>query len=151
MLTLADGTFFPLGCCAIPWGRASGPVGLAPEALEECVYSSKVFSAASSLCEVFISAGLGGVSAGLGGTIRMCRHSLAFSANPGGVAVRRAPSLGPFEAIGAGSPTCLYAPSPSLRGTEGEVSTTPIGRVANCGFLFELLPGYSSGRPCSVR
>jgi hypothetical protein len=46
-------------------------VGLALEALEECVYSFKVFSAASSLCEVFISADLGGVSAGLGGAICM--------------------------------------------------------------------------------
>jgi hypothetical protein len=42
-------------------------------------------------------------------------------------------------------------PSPSLRGTEGEVSATPIGRVANCGFLVELLVGSSSGRPCPVR
>jgi hypothetical protein len=44
MLTLAHGTFFPSGCCTIPWGRASGPASLAPEALEECVYSFKVFS-----------------------------------------------------------------------------------------------------------
>jgi hypothetical protein len=65
MLTLVDGTLFPPGCCAIPWGRASGPVGLAPEALEECVHSFKVFSAALSSCESFISAGLGGA-------IRMC-------------------------------------------------------------------------------
>jgi hypothetical protein len=42
-LTLADRTFFPRGCCAVPWGRASEPAGLAPEALEECVYSFKVF------------------------------------------------------------------------------------------------------------
>jgi hypothetical protein len=33
MLTSGDGTFFPPGCCAIPWGRASKPAGLAPEAL----------------------------------------------------------------------------------------------------------------------
>jgi hypothetical protein len=45
----------------------------------------------------------------------------------------------------------LNAPSPSLRGTEGEVSATPIERVANCGFLVELLAGGSSGRPCPVR
>jgi hypothetical protein len=44
MLMLADGTFFPPDCCAIPWGRASGPAGLAPEALEECVDSFKVSS-----------------------------------------------------------------------------------------------------------
>jgi hypothetical protein len=65
--------------------------------------------------------------------------------------VRRAPEPGPFEAIGAGSPTSLYVSSPSLRGTEGEVSATPIERVANCEFLVELLSGDSSGRPCLVR
>jgi hypothetical protein len=37
MLTPTDGTLFPPSCRAIPWGRASGPAGLAPEALEECV------------------------------------------------------------------------------------------------------------------
>jgi hypothetical protein len=31
MLALVDGTFFPPGCCAIPWGYASGPAGLAPK------------------------------------------------------------------------------------------------------------------------
>ena len=97
MLTLADGTFFPPDCCAIPWGRASGPAGLAPEALEECVYSFKVFSQRRHLCEAFISAGLGGVSAGLGGAVRMCRRSRAFGAYPGGVATRRAPEPGPVR------------------------------------------------------
>jgi hypothetical protein len=38
MLTLADGTFFPPGC-----GHASGPAGLAPEALQEHGCSCKVF------------------------------------------------------------------------------------------------------------
>jgi hypothetical protein len=70
----------------------------------------------------------------------------------GGVAVRQAPELGPVQ----GDRVELYdlflnAPSPSLRGTEGEVSATPIERVANCGFLIELLAGGSSGRPCPVR
>jgi hypothetical protein len=45
-----------------------------------------------------------------------------------------------------GSPTFPYVPSPSLRGTGGEVSATPVERVANCRFLFELLLGGSSGR-----
>jgi hypothetical protein len=36
------------------------------------VYSFKVFSAALSSCEAFVSVGLGDVSAGLGGSIRMC-------------------------------------------------------------------------------
>jgi hypothetical protein len=70
----------------------------------------------------------------------------------GGVAVRQAPELGPVR----GDRVELYdlflsAPSPSLRGTEGEVSATPIERVANCGFLVELLVGGSSGRPCPIR
>jgi hypothetical protein len=90
MLMLADGTFFPPGCCAIPWGHASRPAGLDPEALEECVYFFKVFSVALSLCKLF-------TSAGLGGAISMCQHSRAFGAYPGGVAVRRAPEPGPVR------------------------------------------------------
>jgi hypothetical protein len=66
--------------------------------------------------------------------------------------VRQAPEPGPVQ----GNRVELYdlffnAPSPSLRGTEGEVSATPIGRVADYGFLVELLVGGSSGRPCPVR
>jgi hypothetical protein len=44
MLVLADGTFFPPGCCAILWRRAGGPAGLAPEALEECDTPSRFYS-----------------------------------------------------------------------------------------------------------
>jgi hypothetical protein len=44
MLALADGTFFPPGCCAIPWGHTGGPAGLAPEALEECGTPSMFYS-----------------------------------------------------------------------------------------------------------
>jgi hypothetical protein len=42
-LILADGTFFPPGCCAVPWGRASALAGVAPEALQERGCSCKVF------------------------------------------------------------------------------------------------------------
>jgi hypothetical protein len=65
--------------------------------------------------------------------------------------VRRAPELGPVRGDQGGLSDYLYAPLPSLHRTEGEVSATPIERVANCGFLFELLPGDSSGRSCPVR
>jgi hypothetical protein len=70
----------------------------------------------------------------------------------GGVAVRRAPEPGPVRGDrGELSDLYLYAPSPSLLGTEGEVYTTPIDRVVDCGFLVELLSGNSSGRPCPVQ
>jgi hypothetical protein len=72
MLTLADGTFFPPDCCAIPWGRASGPVGLAPEALQERGCSCKVFSQSQPVCEVLVSAGIGNIPAGFGGAICTC-------------------------------------------------------------------------------
>jgi hypothetical protein len=66
--------------------------------------------------------------------------------------VRQAPEAGPVQGDRVGLYDLFFnAPSPSLRGTEGEVSTTPIGRVENCGFLVELLMGGSSGRPCPVR
>jgi hypothetical protein len=66
--------------------------------------------------------------------------------------VRRAPKAGPAR----GDRVELYdlffiAPSSSLRGKEGEVSASPIERVADCGSLVELLVGGSSGRPCPVR
>jgi hypothetical protein len=32
-LTLADGTFFPPGCCDVLWGRSSAPAGVAPKDL----------------------------------------------------------------------------------------------------------------------
>jgi hypothetical protein len=66
--------------------------------------------------------------------------------------VRQAPKPGPIQCdrVELYDLSCL-APSPSLRGTEGEVSATPIGQVTNCGFLVELLVGGSSGCPCPVR
>jgi hypothetical protein len=59
MLTLADGTFFPLVVGAIPWGRASGPMGLAREALQECGCSCKVFPQSLPVCVVLVSADIG--------------------------------------------------------------------------------------------
>jgi hypothetical protein len=72
MLSLVDGTFFPPDCCAIPWGRASGPAGLAPEALQERGCSCKVFSQSLPVCEVLVSAGIDNIPAVLGGAMRTC-------------------------------------------------------------------------------
>jgi hypothetical protein len=70
----------------------------------------------------------------------------------GGVAVRRAPEPGQVRGDrGELSDFFLYAPSPSLHRMGGEVSATPIDRVADCGFLVKLLSGNSSRRPCPVR
>jgi hypothetical protein len=90
----ADGTFFPPGCCVVPWGRASTPAGVAPEALQERGCSCKVFSQCLPVCEVLVSAGISNISAGLDGAMHMYRHSSAFGAYPGGVAVHRAPETG---------------------------------------------------------
>jgi hypothetical protein len=70
MLTSTDGTFFPPGCCAIPWGCASGPAGLALEALQERGCFCKVFSQDLPVCEGFVSAGIGNIPASLGGAMR---------------------------------------------------------------------------------
>jgi hypothetical protein len=70
MLMPADGTFFPLVAGVIPWGRASGPAGLAPEALQERGCSCKVFSQVQPMCEVLVSAGIGDIPAGLGSATR---------------------------------------------------------------------------------
>jgi hypothetical protein len=117
-LTLADGTLFPPGCCAIPWGRASGPADLAPEALEECVYSFRVFPQRPSLCEVLGSADINDVSASAVPCARIdtCLCSVHIQEVQPCV---EPPRLGPFEAIGACSPSCSYAPSSSFRGTGG--------------------------------
>jgi hypothetical protein len=69
MLTSADGTFFPPGCYSIPWGCASRPAGLAPEALQERGCSCKVFSQDLPVCAVLVSAGISDIPAGLGGAM----------------------------------------------------------------------------------
>jgi hypothetical protein len=99
---------------------------------------------------VHVSTGVGNVSAGFGDT--RAAGTISGGCNPEGVAVRQAPEPGPVR----GDRVELYdlsfnAASPSLRGMEGEVSATPIERVADCEFLVELLAGSSSGRSCPVR
>jgi hypothetical protein len=90
MLTLADGTFFPLDTGAIPWGHASGPAGLSPEALQERGCSCKVFYTGS--------AGVWGVSFSrhrqYSSRRRRCHKHVSgivcVRCTPGGVAVPRA-------------------------------------------------------------
>jgi hypothetical protein len=47
MLKPTDRTFLPPGCKCLPWGRVSGPAGLAPEALQERGCSCRDFIAES--------------------------------------------------------------------------------------------------------
>jgi hypothetical protein len=47
MLKPTDRTFSPPGCKCLPWGRVSGPAGLAPEALQERGRSCRGFTAES--------------------------------------------------------------------------------------------------------
>jgi hypothetical protein len=97
MLMLADGTFFPLVADAIPWGRVSGPAGLAPEALQERGCSCKGFYTGS--------AGVRGVSFSWHRQYssrpqQCCAHVpgiICVRCALGGVAVRRAPEPGPVR------------------------------------------------------
>jgi hypothetical protein len=99
---------------------------------------------------VYIPTDVGNVPADFGDARATC--TICGRCNPGGIVVRRAPEPGPIRGDrGELFDLFLNAPSSSLRGTEGEVSATPIDRVAYCGFLIELLAGGSSGRPCPVR
>jgi hypothetical protein len=102
------------------------------------------------VCGVLVSASIGDISAGLGSATHTYLASSAFGAPQEVKSCVEPSSLGPFEVIGASSPISLYVPSSSFRGTEGEGSATPIERVANCGFLVELLSGGSSGRLCPI-
>jgi hypothetical protein len=82
---------------AIPWGRACGPAGLAPEALQERGCSCKGFYTGS--------AGVRGVSFNrhrqYSSPPRRCHTEVSgivcVRCTPGGVAVRRAPELGPIR------------------------------------------------------
>jgi hypothetical protein len=79
---------------------------------------------------VHVSIGVDNVSAGFGDARAV--GTISGGCNPEGVAVRQAPEPGPVR----GDRVEIYdlffnAPSPSLRGTEGEVSATPIERVAD--------------------
>jgi tetrahydromethanopterin S-methyltransferase subunit H len=141
-LMLADGTFFPPGCCAVLWGRASTPAGVAPEALQERGCSCKVFSQSLPVYEVLVSAGVDNVSAGLGSAMRTYLAYICVWCIPRGVAVHRAPQAWARLRRSRGALRLVYTPlrHPSA-GQRGEASTTPIERVTNCGFLVELLSG----------
>jgi hypothetical protein len=87
----------PLVADAIPWGRASGPAGLAPEALQERGCSCKGFYKGFT--------GVRGVSFNrhrqYSSRPRRCRAHIpgiiCVRCVPGDVAVRRAPERGPVR------------------------------------------------------
>jgi hypothetical protein len=70
----------PVVVGVIPWGHASGPAGLAPEALLERGCSCKVFSQVPPVCGVLISAGIGDIQAGFGGAAPTYLSLSAFGA-----------------------------------------------------------------------
>jgi hypothetical protein len=75
-MVLPDGIFFPSGRRDVPWGHARGPAGVAPEALEECVHSCKVFCIERPVREAFVLAGFDIISAGLGNATHAYRQLL---------------------------------------------------------------------------
>jgi hypothetical protein len=97
MLTLADGTFFPLVADASPRDRASGPAGLALEVLQERQCCCRGFFTRSTSVR--------GVSFNrhrrCSSRPRRCHAHITGIARVrctlGGVAVRRAPEPGPVR------------------------------------------------------
>jgi hypothetical protein len=151
MLEPTDRTSFPPGLRMLSVGPRQQTRGCSPRSpVGAWVLLQEFYREIWSEGVVRISTSVGDISAGFGdaraaGTIR-------GRCNPGGVAVRRAPEPGPVRGDRVVALRLVFnAPSPSLRETEGEVSATPIDRVADCGLLVELLVGGSGGRPCPVR
>jgi hypothetical protein len=150
MLKLTDRTSFPPGCKRSPWGRVSGPAGLAPEALQERECSCR------GLPRNLVS-GRGAYPNRRRRCFSRLRRRTRNWHYLRPVQPRRCSRASSPRAwarsrrSGRALRLVFNAPSPSLRGTEGEVFATPIDRVADCGFLIELLVGGSSGRPCPVR
>jgi hypothetical protein len=103
------------------------------------------------VCGVLVSAGIGNILAGIGGATCTYLALSAFGAPRGCTRASSPRAWARSRRSGRALRLVLYAPSPSLRRTEGEVSVTPIERVANYGFLVELLSGDSSGLPCPIR
>jgi hypothetical protein len=151
-LMRADGTLFPPGCCAVPWGRASAPAGVAPEALQEHGCSCKVFPQSLSVYEALVSADFDIISVGLSGAMRTYLAHFCVRCISRRCSHASSPRAWAQSRRSRGTLRLVYTPlrHPSA-GRKGEVSTTPIERVATCGFLIELLLGDSSERPCPVR
>jgi hypothetical protein len=81
---------------AFPWGRVSGPAGLAPEALQERECSCRGFLAQIlPVGVVLVSTGIGDVSAGFAHT--RATGTFRIRCTPGGVAARQAPEPGPIR------------------------------------------------------
>jgi hypothetical protein len=95
MLTLTDGTFFPLVANVVPWGRASGHVGLAPEALQECECSCRGFFTSFYQCagHLFQPASVMFQPASVA---RRMKDTSCVRCTLGGVAVRQAPEPRPI-------------------------------------------------------
>jgi hypothetical protein len=136
----------------VPWGRASAPAGVDPEALEERECSYKIFShhlvsvrgvsfsqprqcfSQPRWCHVHVLTLV---------CVRCMSRRCSRASSPRSWARSRRSG----RAL-----QLVYAPlRRPFAGRRGEVSTTPIERVANHGSLIELLEGGSSGRPCPVR
>jgi hypothetical protein len=103
---------------AVPWGRVSGPAGLAPEALQERECSCRVFFARPSSVRGVLFQPTSAMFQPA--SVHHAHTSGAFRVrcSLGGVAVRRAPEPGPVRGDWVElSDLHLYAPSPSLHGT----------------------------------
>ena len=168
-----------------PWGRVSAPADVAPEASEEWNTRPRAMSimfvwlVGCQGLTVFVSAGLGVISAGIGIQLEMqpvlpldrfkqlterarwyVRH-VGFHRRPAadsfeGMALagmcEDPPSPSPCEGDQKGTLVLLVQPSVILSARRrGETSHATLARAARHGCFSELLVGSSSERPCPVR
>jgi hypothetical protein len=150
-LMLSDKTFFPPGCYVVPWGCASAPAGPS-KPCRSVGAPARFFSQSLPVCKVLVSAGVGNISAGLSGAMRTYLAYVCVRCISERCSHESSPKAWAQSRRSRAALRLVYTPlRHPLAGQRVEASTTPIERVANCGFLIELLLGDSSGRPCPVR
>jgi hypothetical protein len=109
------------------------------------------FSQSLPVCEVLVSADVDNISAGLGDAMRTYLACICVRCIAKRCSRASSPRAWARSRLSRDAIRLVYTSLRRLSARwRGEASTNPIERVANCGFLIELLSGDSSGRPCPI-
>jgi hypothetical protein len=150
-LTLADGTFFPPGCCAISWVTLAQPRVQPPKPCRSMGTPVGFFAVFVSARDVSFSWHRQCFS-----RPRRCRAHISTLVCIQCISRRCSRVSSPRawahsrQSGRALRLVCTPLSHPSA-GWRGEAPATPIDRVVNPGLLVELVSGDSSGRLCPIR